>query len=280
MSSYTHITAPNLFIDIDGTKYAYRTFGNDSGIPLLLLQHFTGTLDNWDPIVTNGLAKQFKVILFDNKGIGASTGKTPDNIGAMAQDAISFIKALGVDKVNILGFSMGGFIAQQITLDAPDLVNKLILAGTGPKGGERISDIMGPLTESSTMDPYEQKLFLFYSQTETSRTLGKRSLDRINKRKVNRDPETGIKSVQAQLTSILKWAAPTDDSLERLKKIKQPVFIANGNNDTIVPTINSYIMFQNMPDAKLSLYPDSGHGSIFQFPELFLMEAINFLKTN
>ncbi len=280
MNAYTHNTAPNLFIDIDGIKYAYRTFGNDTGIPLLLLQHFTGTLDNWDPIVTNGLAKHFKVILFDNKGIGASTGETPDNIGTMAQDAISFTKALGIGRINILGFSMGGFIAQQITLDAPDLVDKLILAGTGPKGGERISEIMGPLTESSSMDPYEQKLFLFYGKTETSRTLGKRSLDRINKRKINRDPETGLPAVQAQLASILNWAQPADDSLERLTKIKQPTFIVNGSNDTIVPTINSYIMFQNMPDAKLSLYPDSGHGAIFQFPELFLTESIAFLKSH
>jgi len=280
MSSFTHHTAPNQFIEAGGTRYTYRIFGKKAGLPLVLLQHFTGTLDNWDPKITDGLAKHFRVILFDNKGIGASGGETPDTIRAMAGDAVCFIQALGIKKVNLLGFSMGGFVAQQIILNAPDLVNKLILAGTGPKGSKDIAGIVKPLTESASMSPDEQKLFLFYGSTSTSRILGQKSLARINKRTVNRDQDTSPDAIEAQLKSILSWAEPDADYLGLLKQIKQQVFVVNGSNDIVVPTINSYVLFQNLPNARLSLYPDSGHGSIFQFPALFLSEAVPFLKTN
>ncbi|MBB6271737.1 pimeloyl-ACP methyl ester carboxylesterase [Pedobacter cryoconitis] len=275
-----HQNAPTKFIEAGGTKYAYRSFGNNTGIPLLLLQHFTGTLDNWDPAITNGLARHFQVILFDNKGIGASQGQTPDNIEAMAQDAISFIKALGLKKVNILGFSMGGFIAQQLILDEPALVNKLILAGTGPKGGTGIADIITPLTASSKLGDNDQKLFLFYTHTSASRKMGQQALNRIYKRKKNRDRETTGPAIQAQLKSILSWGQPDAEALNNLKKIKLPVLVINGSHDIVVPTINSYVLFQNLVNARLSLYPDSGHGSIFQFPELFLNEAVSFLQNN
>jgi pimeloyl-ACP methyl ester carboxylesterase len=153
-----HHTTPTKFINASGTKYAYRSFGAKTGIPLILLQHFTGTMDDWDPAVTNGLARDFQVVLFDNKGIGATEGQTPDNIEAMAGDTVAFIKAMGFKKVNLLGFSMGGFIAQQVAFDEPALINRLILVGTGPRGGDGIADIVKPLGISAPMEPIEQKL--------------------------------------------------------------------------------------------------------------------------
>jgi pimeloyl-ACP methyl ester carboxylesterase len=268
------------FIDVNGTKYAYRSFGAEGTMPLILLQHFTGTIDDWDPVVTNGFAKYFQVVLFDNKGIGASTGETPNTIEVMAKDAISFIKALGFDKVNLLGFSMGGFIAQQIALYEPGLVNKIILAGTGPRGGEGIAEITKPLTVSAAMDPIEQKLFLFYGPTPSSRMRGRESLTRINKRTVNRAPSTSGPSIQAQLASILQWAKTDTTFPDKLKQLGHPILIVNGNDDIVVPTVNSYAMFNYFDNARLALYPDSGHGSIYQFPELFLAEAIPFLMNN
>ncbi len=273
-----HHIAETKFIEVNGTAFAYRRFGKPDGIPVVLFQHFTGTMDNWDPLVTNGLAEYFPVVLFDNMGIGASAGDTPSNIETMAEDAICFIKALNFDKINMLGFSMGGFIAQQIAMDEPGLVNKIILAGTGPRSGEGISDIVKPLTASASMSEEEQKLYLFYESTPSSRKLGRQSLLRINERTIDRDPNTEMIAVQAQLTSILNWAQPGSGSLEELRKIKHAVLIINGSNDIVVPTINSYVLFRYLPNAKLSLYPDAGHGSIFQYPELFLNEAIPFLK--
>ena len=273
-----HQSAPTKFIDAGGTRYAYRILGNKPGIPLILFQHFTGHMDNWDPRVTNGFAKSYTVILFDNKGVGASSGETPDNINQMAKDAVTFIKALGYSKVNLLGFSMGGFIAQQIALDEPQLVNKMILAGTGQKGSTGLDGIVVPLTAASKMGPEEQKLYLFYSPSAYSQTLGKEVQQRIHSRKINRDTDATNNSIMAQLHAILDWAKPGADSLDRLTQTRQPVFIVNGNNDIVVPTINSYIMAQHMPNAQLSLYPDANHGSIFQYADLFVSQATDFLK--
>ncbi len=273
-----HQTTPTQFIDVNGAGYAYRVFGAASGIPLVMLQHFSGNMDNWDPAVTNGLAKYFRAVLFDNQGVGASGGETPATIEGMAQDAISFIRALGFKKVNVLGFSMGGFIAQQIALGEPDLIDKLILVGTGPKTAQGLADIVKPLEESAAMSPEEQKLFLFYSSTPTSRALGQESLARINKRTVNRDQDTRTTAIQAQLTAMLRWAQPDAEALNNLAQIRQPVLVVNGHHDIMVPTENSYTLFHHLPNATLSLYPDSGHGSFFQYPELFLREAIPFLE--
>jgi pimeloyl-ACP methyl ester carboxylesterase len=275
-----HHSAPTQFIEVYEINYAYRVFGNKTGIPIILLQHFTGTIDNWDPVITNGLADHFQVVLFDNKGIGASGGETPGTIQAMAKDAISFIRALQFEKVNLLGFSMGGFIAQQITLDEPVLVNKIILVGTGPKSAYGLADIVRPLTASASMDADEQKLFLFYGPKETSRALGEQSLSRINSRTIDRVPNTTTPAIQTQLKAMLDWAQPDEDALEKLNQISQPVFIVNGHNDIMIPTINSYTLFHNLANARLSLYPDSGHGSMYQYPGLFLSEVVPFLKSD
>jgi pimeloyl-ACP methyl ester carboxylesterase len=279
-STARHHTAVTQFIDAGGTHFAYRRFGQSEGIPLLLLQHFTGTMDNWDPQVTDGLAEHFPVVLFDNKGIGATLGETPDNIEAMAQDALSFVKALGLTKVNLLGFSMGGFIAQQIALDAPDLVHKIILAGTGPKGGEGLASSEAALYATVGMSPTEQKLYFFYKPTVTSRALGLQSLDRINTRTVDRDPETSLQGIQSQLKAIIGWSRPDGTVFEKLSRIKQPVLVVNGSDDIICPTVNSILLFQYLSNARLSLYPDAAHGSIFQYPAAFLTEAVRFFKKN
>jgi pimeloyl-ACP methyl ester carboxylesterase len=272
-----HQTATTRFVDVNGTDYAFRTFGNKSGLPLILLQHFTGTMDNWDPKVTDGLAEHFQVVLFDYKGIGASGGQAPDKIQDMSQDVISFIKALGFDKVNLLGFSMGGFVAQQMALDEPGLINKMILAGTGPKGGEGLANTAEALTATATMTPEEQKLYFFYKPTSTSRALGQESLARINERVASQDPNTIMPAIQAQLKAILGWSESDVNTFTRLKRIKQPVLIVNGSDDIICPTNNSYIMFKNLSYSKLCLYPDSAHGAIFQYPGLFLLDAISFI---
>jgi pimeloyl-ACP methyl ester carboxylesterase len=275
-----HHNAVTQFVDVGGTRFAYRRFGQTEGIPLLLLQHFTGTMDNWDPQVTDGLAEHFPVVLFDNRGIGATQSETPDNIEAMAQDALSLIKALRLTKVSLLGFSMGGFIAQQIALDAPELIHKIILAGTGPKGGEGLAGSEAALNATVGMSPEEQKLYFFYKPTMTSRALGLQSLDRINTRTVDRDPETSLQGIQSQLKAIIGWALPDETVFERLSWITQPVLVVNGSDDIICPTVNSILLFQHLPNARLSLYPDSAHGSIFQYPVAFLVEAVRFFKKN
>ena len=197
----------------------------------------------------------------------------------MARDTIAFIRALGFEQVNLLGFSMGGFVAQQVALYEPGLVNKLILVGTGPKAAQGLADIVKPLEESGALSPAEQMLFLFYRPTPASRALGRESLARINKRTVNRDPNTSPAAIGAQLTAMLNWAQPDPDALDNLGQITQPVLVVNGHEDVMVPTVNSYLLFRHLPNAKLSLYPDSGHGSFFQHPDLFLSEAVPFLRT-
>lgn len=274
-----HQRAATQFADVNGTRFAYRIVGSQTGTPLIFLQHFTGTLDNWDPAVTSGLAENFPVVLFDNRGIGASDGQTPDNIEAMARDTIAFVRAMGYSKVNILGYSMGGFIAQQVARDAPALVDKIILAGTAPKGGAGVGEIVKVLGNAASMSPDDQKLYLFYTPTPGSRALGARSLERIHQRREQRDPDTAKPAVQAQLKSILTWAQPDANANSQLHEIKQPVLVVNGSNDIVVPTINSYTLFQHLPNAKLSLYPDSGHGAIFQYPAQFVREASQFLNS-
>ncbi|HTI91906.1 MAG TPA: alpha/beta hydrolase [Puia sp.] len=274
-----HQTAATQFIEVGGTRYAYRIFGKETGIPLVFLHHFTATIDDWDPQVTNGLAQHFKVVLLDNKGIGASGGQTPDNIKAMANDATAVIKALGFTKVNLLGFSMGGFVAQQIALDTPELVGKLILAATSLKGGEGLSNLPNIMKEAFATAPEDPRLFLFYSKTPESIALGRQSLARVKKRKEDRVPATGMPSIQAQVMSILGWAAQDKNVNDELSRIKQPSLIINGNNDIMFPTINSYNLFQRLPNARLSLYADSGHGAIYQYADRFVKEAADFLET-
>jgi pimeloyl-ACP methyl ester carboxylesterase len=273
-------TAPTQFQDVGGVSLAYRHFGKKGAAPVVCFQHFTGTMNNFDPIHTNRLAQERPVILVDYRGVGRSGGETPDSFRAVAADMIAFVKALGLTEIDLFGFSVGGMVAQQLALDAPELVRRIILAGTGPSGGEGMQEFSREVVEivnrpNSTIQ--ERSLDLFFSKSPTSYAAGQAWLKRIAARKVDREPESKPQVAAAQLVALAKWGAiPTTDRYGDLKKIKQRTLVVNGRNDIMVPTINSYILQQHLPDARLRLYPDSGHGAHFQFSEEFAEEAARF----
>ncbi|OKS86700.1 alpha/beta fold hydrolase [Mucilaginibacter polytrichastri] len=281
MNSYTHLTVPTQFVDAKGTIFAYRRFGKTGGLPLVFLQHFTGTLDNWDPAVTDGLAEEREVIIFDNAGIASSGGEVAPTIKGIAATAVQFIKALGLEKIDILGFSMGSFVAQQITLENPELVNRLIIVGSGPRGGEDLATFspeVWAMFSKEYAQPDELLLDTFFSPTETSQAAGHLFLDRIRSRSVDRDISINDKVIPAQLAAITEWGTKSEGSFEYLKSIKQPVLVVNGKNDVLFPTVNSYILQQNLDNAKLILYPDSNHGALFQYADDFVKQANSFLN--
>jgi pimeloyl-ACP methyl ester carboxylesterase len=273
---YQH--APTRTVAAGGIEFAYRELGPKSGVPVVLVTHLAAVLDNWDPRVVDGLAAEHRVIAFDNRGVGATTGTTPRTIQAMATDAVTFIRALGLNQVDLLGFSMGGMIAQVIVQNEPRLVRKLILAGTGPAGGEGIKNV----TRLSHLDTVralltlqDPKQFLFFTRTTDGRRAGKEFLGRLKERTENRDKAISLKSYFAQLDAIHHWG------LERphdLSVIRQPVLVANGENDRMVPTPNSLDLARRLPASDLVIYPDAGHGGIFQFHQQFVDKALAFLR--
>jgi pimeloyl-ACP methyl ester carboxylesterase len=281
MSQHTHETAPTRYVEADDIRFAYRRFGGGEGLPMLFCQHFTGTMDNWDPVITNTLAKDREVILFDNRGVGSATGKTPETIQAMATDALRFVDALGLKRIDLLGFSLGGMVAQQAVLDRPKLVRNLILAGTGPEGGERID--IGGIPPSSkvladkSLSHLEIELRLFFGPSETSQAAGRAFWERKSSRKTDVDKPSGPEVSKAQTIAIKSWGQPKGERYARLKEIDQPTLVFNGVNDVMIPTINSYILAEHLPNARLILYPDSGHGALFQYPRQFCSEVNLFL---
>jgi pimeloyl-ACP methyl ester carboxylesterase len=272
-----HQTAITKFIKAGETNYAYRVLGNKSGIPLVLISALGNSMDDWDPALTNGLAQQYKVILFDIQGVGSSTGATPDNIPDMAQGVVNFINTLGYTKVNLLGFSMGSFISQQIVLTNPSLVNKIILTGTGPKGAEGLSNLPNILATTVGLTPEEVFLKSFFAPSEASQSAGKLSYARIQKRVVNRDVPVSQESATAGLKAVLGWAQPYPDAFKELKTITKPIFIAQGAEDFLVPVVNATNLSDNIPGAKLVVYKDAAHGAIYQFHDEFVQAAAGFL---
>jgi pimeloyl-ACP methyl ester carboxylesterase len=275
VTSYTD--APTRTIAAGGVTFAYRELGPATGTPVIFLTHLAAVLDNWDPRVVDGIAAQHRVITLDNRGVGASTGSTPDTIAAMANDAVTFIRALGLGTVDLLGFSMGGMIAQVIAQEEPQLVCKLILAGTGPAGGEGITDV----TRISHLDTIralltftDPKQFLFFTRTPNGRQAGQEFLARLKERTRDRDKKISLRSYAAQLKAIHRWGLqqPSD-----LSVIHQPVLVANGDSDKMVPTKNSADLARRLPDSQLVIYPDAGHGGIFQFHAQFVRKALEFL---
>ena len=270
--------APTKFVDVAGTKFAYRELGPDTGVPVIFLNHLAAELDRWDPRVVDGIAAKRRVIVFDNRGIGASEGSTPNSVAAMARDAIAFIRALGFEQVDLFGFSLGGFISQVVVLEEPELVRKMILAGTGPAGGVGIDKV----TRVTIRDMIKGALtfrhpeyYLFFTSTPNGRRAASDFLERLNERTEDRDKPVSLPAFFTQLKAIHAWGkqAPAD-----LSAIKQPVLVANGDADKMVPSSNSADLARRLLNAELVLYDDAGHGGIFQYHGEFVEAANKFLS--
>lgn len=269
---------PNRYLEAGGVRFAYRDLGPRTGTPIVMLNHLGATLDNFDPRIVDGLASQHRVVTLDNRGVGGSSGTTPRDIAAMARDAVAFIRAMGFEQVDLLGFSMGGFIAQQIVLDEPKLVRRLILTGTGPAGGVGIDKVTGISVRAmikGALTFNDPKLYLFFTKTANGRRAGHEFLARLKERTADRDKPITLTAFGRQLTAIKHWAlqAPQD-----LSVITQPTFVANGDDDRMVPTENSRDLARRIAGAKLAIYEDAGHGGIFQYHRPFVSTALEFLR--
>ena len=275
---YQWTTVPTQFISADGVSFAYREYGQQNGgTPVIFLNHLAAVLDNWDPRIIDGIAAKHHVVVFDNRGVGASTGEPAKSIKQMADDAITFIQAKGFKKVDLFGFSMGGMISQEIALKQPQLIRKMILSGTGPAGGIGISTV-GRVSNwdlvrgmATRQDP---KVYLFFTRTDKGKAAAKQFVQRINERTENRDKEITLTAYRAQLKALKKWGnkKPTDLSI-----IQQPVLVVNGDHDRMVPTVNTYDLAKRLPNSSLIIYPDAGHGGIFQFNQDFVKQSLTFL---
>jgi pimeloyl-ACP methyl ester carboxylesterase len=271
-------TVPTRTIRAGGVEFAYRELGDHNpGPPVVFLVHLAAVMDNWDPRVVDGFAAKHHVVVFDNRGVGASSGSPANSMEQMAQDAITFIKAMGFKQVDLFGFSMGGMIAQEIVLMEPQLVRKMIITGTGPAGGVGISKV-ARVTYLDMLRGYltfqDPKQFLFFTRTPGGKRAGKEFLARLKERSENRDRPITIGALQAQLKALRNWGAkkPVD-----LSRVHQPVLVANGDSDRMVPSSNTHDLARRLPNSELIVYPDSGHGAVFQFHIDFVPKALDFL---
>jgi pimeloyl-ACP methyl ester carboxylesterase len=280
----SNTTAPTQLLRGRNETYAYRRFGSGPARPLLCLQHFTGTLDNWDPAVTDPLASGREVILFDSAGVGRSTGKVPTTIAGMASHALDFLDALGRDNCDVLGFSLGGMVAQQIALDRPSTFRRIVLAGTAPRGGEDIMhlekpSLARPLSDSS-LKGYAVLQKIFFAPTSSSQAAGGAFIDRLAQRTDDLDRPSGPEIAAAQMAAFREWEQPGAVRFADLERIHHPTLVVNGIHDEMIPVANSYRLSENLPNAMLLVYPDSGHGSLFQFHESFTRHVTAFLASD
>ncbi|MFW6867058.1 alpha/beta fold hydrolase [Nocardioides sp. CPCC 206347] len=272
------IEAPTRRIEAAGTHFAYRDFGPTSGTPVVFLHHFTAVIDDWDPRVIDGVAVERRVIIFDNRGIGGSGGRTPTTVEAMADDAIAFIRALGLGPVDLMGFSLGGFVAQAIVEREPGLVRRVVLAGTGPAGGagvgeantRMLGDALRGLVTLSNPKP-----LLFFTRTPSGKAAAAAYMRRLGERTHDRVRRTTPRGVAAQVVAVRRWGsrAPMD-----LGSIEHPVLVANGEDDRMLPTRSSFDLAHELPNATLRIYPDAGHGGVFQHHERFVADLLAFLR--
>jgi pimeloyl-ACP methyl ester carboxylesterase len=280
----SNTTAPTQFLQVNGHSYAYRRFGNGSGLPLLCLQHFTGTLDNWDPAVTDPLASGREVILFDNAGVGRSSGDVPETIAGMAGHAMAFLDELGIQTCDVIGYSLGGMVALQMVQDRPAIFRRMILVGTAPRGGEDIMHLEKPSLAKRIQDPtnrgYDVLKKIFFTSSPASQAAGEAFIRRLSQRKDDLDPVSGPKVANAQMAAFREWDAFTGQRFAELRTIRHPTLVVNGVHDEMIPVSNSYRLSENLANAVLLTYPDAGHGSLFQYPESFTRHAAAFLSSD
>jgi pimeloyl-ACP methyl ester carboxylesterase len=276
MSNDTHETAPTRFVQVGDAGFAYRRFGRPGGLPLLLLNYFAANMDNWDPKVTNAFAAEREVILLDNAGVGGSSGETHSTVAAMPTDCVEFCHSLDVRNTDVVGFSLGGMIAQQLAFEYPDMIRRMILMGTGPRGGEGMT-----FTELSTdllADPVALLMSAFFTPSEASKAAGQAYIERLKLRVTDRDAPVSVKAAGAQLEAIREWGSiPSTDRYAMLPRIHQRTLIVHGSKDIVVMPINAFLLAQHLPDAQLVMYPDASHGAQSQHAEVFLQHARLFL---
>lgn len=280
----SNITAPTQFLEAGSARYAYRRLGAGSKLPLLCLQHFTGTLDNWDPAVTDPLAEGREVILFENAGVGRSSGTVPDTIAGMAAHALVFLDGLGLKTCDVLGFSLGGMVAQQMALERPSVFRRVILVGTAPRGGADVMHLEKPSLAKYLSDPalqgYAVLQKIFFAPTESSQAAGAAFIKRLMLRREDREPVSGTAVAREQMAAFREWEKFSGDRFADLKRIRHPTLVVNGVYDEMIPVSNSYWLSANLPNAVLLTYPDSGHGSLFQFHDSFTRQAAAFLASD
>jgi pimeloyl-ACP methyl ester carboxylesterase len=269
--------APARTITAGGVTYAYRELGPKGGIPVVFFVHLAATLDNWDPRIVDPIAANRHVITFDNRGVGASSGTVPDTIEAMADDAVAFITALGHERIDIFSFSLGGMIAQALIVKNPTLVRRLVLTGTGPKGGKDMDKVARTTYYDivrATLTRSDPKEFLFFNRDAAGKAAGKAFVERLEERTTDRDAPMRLTGFRTQLKAIKTWGRGTPDDLS---VITQPTLIANGDNDRMVPSVLSEDLHRRIAGSELIIYPGSGHGGIFQLHERFAPVATAFL---
>jgi pimeloyl-ACP methyl ester carboxylesterase len=276
ISNDTHESARTQFVQIGDVRFAYRRFGRYGGLPLLFLNYFAANMDDWDPKVTNGFAAEHEVILLNNAGVGGSTGETPPAVAAMTKSCVDFCRAVDLNRLDVVGFSLGGMIAQQLAFEYPDMIRRMILLGTGPRGGEGMT--FRELSLDELKDPVALIMKSFFTPSQNSQAAGRAYLERLQLRAADRDAPVSMKSAGAQLDAIREWGAPpAKDRYAMLGNIRQRTLIVHGNKDVVVIPINAFLLEQHLPDAQLVMYPDASHGAHSQHVEIFLEHALRFL---
>jgi pimeloyl-ACP methyl ester carboxylesterase len=280
----SNTTASTQFLEVNGHSYAYRRFGSGSGLTLLFLQHFTGTLDNWDPAVTDPLASGREIILFDNAGVGRSSGDVPATIAEMARHPRVFLKELGIETCDVIGYSLGGMVALQMVQDRPSIFRRMILVGTAPRGGEDIMHLEKPSLAKRIQDPtnqgYDVLKKIFFTSSPASQAAGAAFIARLSRRKDDLDPVSGPKVASAQIAAFRDWEQFKGERFGELRAIHHPTLVVNGVYDEMIPVSNSYRLSENLANAVLLTHPDAGHGSLFQYPESFTRHAVAFLSSD